>query len=57
MLARTLFQVLRESFLVIRASFRPPIATLLGRLYYFGQLNGELLLMGLRTIDSFDLSE
>ena len=39
-LARTLFQVLRESFLAIRPSFRPPIATLLGRLYYFGQLNG-----------------
>lgn len=55
-LDRLLQQIIRESFSAIKVQHRSPLALIIAKLNYFGQLSADLLALAIKTIDAFDLS-
>jgi hypothetical protein len=56
-LDRLLQQLIRESFTIIKNQHKNALIPIFAKLNYFGQLSGELAILAVKTMDSFDLSE
>ena len=50
-------QLLKESFLSISPSLKSSMLLVIDKLLLFGQLTSDLLILLIKTMDGFDLSE
>jgi hypothetical protein len=54
---KLLLHLLQDSFTWIKPQLRSGIVFLLGKLHYYGQLSGDLLVLAVKTMDYSDMSE